>query len=65
MDTMEKAELKLKLQKAVNKVINESAEKQLLEDFFYHPELEGQMTEAAWNVLMTAVKNQQYYKENL
>jgi hypothetical protein len=62
---MKELELKLALGKKIESFINEVADKQKLETFFYHPELIEQMTDAALLVLNTARKNQEYFvKEN-
>lgn len=62
---MENLKIKSDLFKAINSFINKGAEIGNLDGFYYHPELSEQMTEAAFLVLKTAIKNQEYYiKEN-
>lgn len=61
---MDKQELKLKLYKAIDKVLQNTSEDMPLEDYFYHPELSEDMTEAAWLVLTATKRNQDFYKIN-
>jgi hypothetical protein len=59
---MDAEDLKYKIYKAIDRVIQETAEHQPLQDYFYHPDLSKDMANAACNVLDATIKNQDYFK---
>lgn len=55
--------LKAIIQEALNTIIDEAAEENYWEDYYIHPELINQMTEAACLVFDSAINGQKFDRE--